>query len=220
MKNKKSIFIIIAVLIASIVMIYVDNFLRPSYFIKAVIKAVLFLGFPAIYSILFHDSFSQVRNLFVAKKGHLLKSLAMGAGIGALILCAYFCLRPFVDFAGVAASLDEENFIPIIIYVALCNSLLEEFFFRGFAFMLLKKEGNRKFAYVFSSALFAAYHTGVVDSWFGVGLFALMMVGLFIGGCIFNWLNESHEDIYSSWFVHMFINVGINIVGCILLDII
>lgn len=218
--NSKSIFIIISVLVASLAMICVDNFLRPSYCIKAIIKAILFLGFPAIYGVAFHDSFSQIRNLFVAKRGHLLKSLAMGVGIGTLILAAYFCLRPFVDFSGVAASLDKENFVPIIIYVALCNSLLEEFFFRGFAFMVLKNESNRKLAYVFSSVLFAAYHTGVVDGWFNIWLFALMMAGLVIGGCIFNWLNEKHEDIYSSWFVHMFVNVGINIVGCILLDII
>jgi hypothetical protein len=53
--------------------------------------------------------------------------------------------------------------------------------------------------------------------WFNIGLFALVLVGLAAGGAIFNYLNEKHESVYTSWFVHMFANFAINTIGFILL---
>ena len=52
-----------------------------------------------------------------------------------------------------------------------------------------------------------------------VGLYKLLLFGLIIGGCIFNYLNEKNDNIYVSWIVHMFINFGINTVGGILFGI-
>ena len=43
--------------------------------------------------------------------------------------------------------------------------------------------------------------------------------GLIVGGCIFNYLNEKNDNIYPSWFVHMFANFAINTVGFILFGI-
>ena len=44
------------------------------------------------------------------------------------------------------------------------------------------------------------------------------MVGLVIGGVIFNWLNEKLDTIYCSWLTHMFANFAINTIGFILLE--
>ena len=112
-----------------------------------------------------------------------------------------------------------ENFIYVSLYISLMNSFLEEFFFRGFGFITLKKYASREMAYLFSSSLFAVYHIGMLVGMFHFGALLLLMVGLIVGGCIFNFLNERNENIYPSWFVHMFANFAINTVGFILFGV-
>ena len=112
-----------------------------------------------------------------------------------------------------------DNFIYVSLYISLMNSFLEEFFFRGYGFITLKKYSNRLLAYVFSSSLFALYHVGMLIGMFNFGVLALLLLGLIVGGCIFNYLNESNDNIYPSWFVHMFANFAINTVGFILFGV-
>ena len=100
------------------------------------------------------------------------------------------------------------------------NSLLEEFFFRGFAFLTIKRLTSRTFAYIFSAAAFSIYHVAMMIGWFSPLVFGLVLIGLFAGGLIFNFLNEKSGTIYPSWFVHMFANFAINTVGFILFGII
>ena len=99
------------------------------------------------------------------------------------------------------------------------NSFLEEFFFRGYGFITLKKYTSRRFAYIFSSVIFAIYHVGMLVDMFNIWTSILLLVGLIIGGCIFNYLNEANDNIYPSWFVHMFANFAINTIGFILFGI-
>ena len=58
----------------------------------------------------------------------------------------------------------------------------------------------------------------MIAIWIIVGVL-LLLAGLVFGGCIFNYLNELNDNIYSSWFVHMFANFAINTVGLILFGI-
>ena len=139
---------------------------------------------------------------------------------------AYFFLGDYIDLNGIKESLTTgigvtaDNFVYVAIYISFVNSLLEEFFFRGYAFLMLKEESGRKFAYIFSSAMFALYHVGMTSGWFGAGIFALMMFGLFAGACIFSFLNEKCGNIYPSWLVHLCANLAINTIGFILFGII
>ena len=95
-------------------------------------------------------------------------------------------------------------------------SLLEELFFRGFAFGFLKDKLGKLGACAFSSALFALYHVGMTGGWFNIPMALLMMLGLFVGGCIFSMLNDRLSNIYGSYFVHMSANLAINSIGFIL----
>lgn len=56
----------------------------------------------------------------------------------------------------------------------------------------------------------------MMKGWFSIYLYIITLIGLFIGGLIFNYLNEKNENIYSSWLVHMFANFAINTIGFIL----
>jgi len=112
-----------------------------------------------------------------------------------------------------------DNFIWVAIYISIMNSFLEEFFFRGFGFITLKKYVNVRFAYFFSPVLFAIYHVGMLVGMFHPAVLALLMFGLIIGGLIFNALNDKLGNIYPSWFVHMAANFAINTIGFILFDV-
>lgn len=54
--------------------------------------------------------------------------------------------------------------------------------------------------------------------WFDITVFVLTLSALFIGGLIFNYLNEKFESIYISWLIHMFANFAINTIGFILFN--
>ena len=220
--NKKSVYIIASVFVFSVAVDLIDAVVQPNYFVKIPIKIIFFLALPLTFFIVNKKDFGEFKKLFVFKKRGILKSLLPGAAVYAVIMAAYFLLRDMIDFSRVTSSLTSgmgitaDNFIYVSMYISLMNSFLEEFFFRGYGFITLKKYTGRKSAYIFSSAVFAVYHIGMLIGMFDIGALALLMFGLIAGGCIFNYLNEKNENIYSSWFVHMFANFAINTVGMIL----
>lgn len=223
--NKKSAYIIASVFMFSVAVDLIDAVVQPNYFLKIPIKILFFLALPMSFFIVNKKEFKEFKKLFVFKKSGILKSLLLGLAVYAVIMSAYLLLRDIIDFSRVTSSLTSgmgitaDNFIYVSLYISLMNSFLEEFFFRGYGFITLKKYTGRKFAYIFSSAVFAVYHIGMLIGMFGIGALALLMFGLIAGGCIFNYLNEKNENIYSSWFVHMFANFAINTIGMILFGV-
>ena len=73
-------------------------------------------------------------------------------------------------------------------------------------------------AYFISAFAFSAYHIAMMIGWFALPVVLLALLGLFVGGIIFNYFNEKYENIYLSWLVHMFANFAINTVGFILFN--
>ena len=244
--KKKQVWIVIMVILACFCMGYVDAVLRPGYALKSVIKILLFMGLPLLYSRL--DPGFSFRGLFRSDRRGILTALAAGAGVYVLILGSYFVLKNFFDFSALTTALTaqtgvaKDNFLWVSIYISFVNSLLEEFFFRGFAFLALKRvmiqgTGNsasklpadkahvaagsgirsvRGIAYCFSAFAFAAYHIAMMLGWFAPAVTILALTGLFAGGLIFNRFDEPEGSIWLSWLVHMFSNFAINTVGFIL----
>jgi len=219
-KSSRKAWIITLVTIGCLSMAWVDAYLDANYLTKSIIKVVLFLLLPIGYSLTDHEV--SFKNLFRFTKKHLIISLIIGAGVYAFIIGAYFLIGPYFDFSNVTKQLqtdigvNSENFIFVALYISFANSLLEEFFFRGFAFITLKKAAGKRFAYIFSSGAFAFFHIAIMKSWFSTELFILLIAGLFTSGFIFNWLNDKSNNIYTSWLVHMFANFAINTVGFML----
>ena len=221
MKKRSTILVLIVTIICCLAMALVDGVLRPGYAIKSAIKIALFMLIPLIASRL--DRSVLYLQLLRPKKKGLLPAIALGIGIYVVILSGYFLVSPFFDFSQIAGALTDnagvtkENFLYVSLYISFANSFLEEFFFRGFVFTNLKQHSGRKLAYIFSAAAFSLYHVAMMIGWFSPALFLLVMVGLVIGGMIFNWLNEKLDTIYCSWLTHMLANFAINTIGFILL---
>ena len=225
--NKKSMFYVIGtVLFSTLVMCLVDGVISPPYLYKSIIKIVLFLLIPFAYFWLFKGKSEHLKQLFKPKKRNLILSLLLGLGVFTVVMLAYVLLGDYIDLSSIKESLTSgvgvtaDNFVYVAIYISFVNSLLEEFFFRGYAFLILKRECGRIFAYIFSSLTFAIYHVGMTSGWFNIFIYLLSMLGLFVGGSIFNYLNEKCESIYPSWLVHMCANFAINTIGFILFGII
>ena len=225
MYNKRSSVLITGtVILACVIMALVDALWQPVYAVKSVIKIVLFLALPVVYTST--DNRIKLKTLFKVNKNGFKTALILGISVYALILGGYLLLKDVFDFSSVTGALmdsvkvNANNFIYVSLYISFVNSLLEEFFFRGFAFLTLKKISSAKYAYIFSSVAFSIYHVAIMTGWFSIPLFLLIISGLFVGGLIFNYLNDKYSNIYVSWFVHMFANFAINTVGFMLFGIV
>ncbi|UNK19632.1 CPBP family intramembrane metalloprotease [Paenibacillus sp. N3/727] len=222
--RKNIISMVTMIVIGCIAMAYVDAVISPDYAVKSIIKIFIFLTLPLGYSLLSKDV--SFRPLFKFEKKGMRFSILLGLGVFVFILGSYFLIGPNFDFSHVTESLQSNigvnagNFMFVAIYISIVNSLLEEFFFRGFAFLTLKKLTGRKFAYIFSAGAFSVYHIAMMTSWFTVPLFILLIVSLFVAGLLFNWLNERNGNIYTSWMVHMSANLAINTIGFILFGLV
>ena len=224
-KRKTITSILIITFISIAVMSIIDGIINPGYLYKSAIKIIMFLFIPLVYTA--YDTKINLKDIFrVKSKRRLFTSIFLGLLVYIIILCAYLILKELIDLDSIKNILaknlkvNKDNFIYVALYISFINSLLEEFFFRGFIFLNLKKLIISKYAYIISALVFAIYHVAIMGSWFSPIIFLLAMAGLFIGGLIFNYLNESNENIYSSWLVHMMANFAINTIGFIMFDII
>lgn len=222
--KKKSILIISIVAIACIVMAIVDGIIQPPYVLKSFIKLIFFVMIPIIYMFTAKDK--TFKQSLIPNKKRLLFSILLGLGIYIFIVGGYFIIRTFVDFSNIVKSLGDKeeinktNFILVAIYISLVNSFCEELLFRGFAFITLKNNLSKKVAYIFSAFAFAIYHVAIMQNWFNPIIIILMILGLGIGAIILNRIDDGVDNIYPSWIIHIFANLGINTVGLILFLII
>lgn len=222
----KKLYIILSVIVFSLAVTFIDAVVRPPYFSKIPIKVIFFLALPMLFFVIWREEWDGFRKLFRFRKNGLWAAFLLGIAVFGVILGGYFLLRGVIDFSSVTSSLGKnmgitaKNFLWVALYISIMNSFLEEFFFRGFGFITLKKHMHKSFAYLFGPILFAVYHVGMLFGMFEPAALILLMFGLIVGGLIFNALNDKFGNIYPSWFVHMAANFAINTIGFILFGIV
>jgi uncharacterized protein len=212
------------VILVCLAMAYVEIVVAPGYAIKSGIKIGLFLGAPLLF--LITSKKISFQSLFPMKKGGWRFSVILAAVTFFGILGIYLIFGRWFDFSAVVPSLqgrlgiDGKNFIFIALYISFINSLLEEFFFRGFAFLSLLKTSGRKLAYGFSAMSFALYHVSIMNGWFSPLLMGLLIISLLLAGLLFNYIDEKEGSILPSWMVHISANFAINLIGFMILGVI
>lgn len=222
--GRRAAMVIVTVALCCAAMAAVDGVIRPPYAVKSAVKVLLFLLCPLACSLA--DRQLRLSSLLRPERKGLGTALAIGAGVFAVILGCFFALRGVVDFSGVVVALSGDtglsagNFLPRALYISIVNSLLEEFFFRGFAYLALRGCLPERAACLFSAFAFALYHVAMLIGWFSPAIFLLVMFGLAAGGVIFNLLDRRAGNIYTSWITHICANLAINTVGLILLGMI
>ena len=208
--KRKAFTIIFAMVLVCAVMAFMESVVQPGYAAKSCVKVLLFSA--AVFG-------CGVRGLF--RREGLGLGIVLGGAIFAVILGAFFLFRPFIDLNAIAGGLLEkegisrENFLWAALYISVVNSLLEELLFRGLGYLELRKFVPEPFAMVFSAAAFAAYHVAILDGWLNWWVYALCMLGLFLGGLIFNFLDR-RGGILPGWLAHAGANLAINTIGLIM----
>ncbi len=207
--------LLISIIIA-ICAIAAADLLISHFWLKTMVKVPIFFITPLLFAQKNSD-FKPFKLLTNNLKG-LKPALFLGISIFAAIMIFYAIAKSYFDAEQIIGALEQNlginksNFIIVALYVAIINSFLEEWFFRGFIFYKLKP-CSLKIAYIFSSLSFSLYHIAIMDGMFNLGINLIILFGLFIGGLIFNYLNQKYDNIYASWFCHSFANLAINAIG-------
>ncbi|MDF2521263.1 MAG: hypothetical protein K0R84_1891 [Clostridia bacterium] len=216
----KKAYIILASLAACILLYFIEQVLAVDYITKTAAKLILFLVIPYI-NLRFVKKSGIWDGLNLRRHGAstFRLGLILGAASFAIIIAAYFVLKGYIDFNGIVQELQSKskvtpsNFIIVGLYITFGNSLLEEFFFRGFIFLNLYNQGAKKLAYTYSSVLFGLYHIAIFKTWFNPLLIGLALFGLISVGIIFDWLDTKTENFINSWIVHILADSAIIIIG-------
>lgn len=220
-------YIILSSLLACAALYYVEQEIGVNYLIKTGIKLLMFILIPGIYYILTRDKNIYISsNTRAREKGSLLLGFLFGILFLIILLAAYYILQAFIDFKPIIGELETKlkitplNFIFVGIYITLCNSFIEEFFFRGFVFLGIYRAERSVSAYLYSSLLFALYHIMIFKSWFTPPLFLLALLGLFLVGLFFSWMDTKSRSFLNSWIAHMLADAGIILIGLKMFEII
>lgn len=208
-------------LISLTVMSYIEKVIAPPYLIKSVCKVALFLGAIIAYSLISKEKLTEIIHLKKMKKAGILYAGMIGAYAGIIIL--FLLLRNVIDLDNIRSSLlvkenlTRDNFIYVFTYIIICNSFLEEAFFRGFIFHLFDTLGYRKAGYIVGGLCFALYHIGMVSGWFNPLVFALCIGGLAVVGAILQAVCSYYDSLKASWLIHACANLAINTIGTIMI---
>ncbi len=213
MNKEKASGIIVLVIICCVFMALIETIIEPAYIVKSALKVAVFLLLPLVYAKITHTKLLD--EFFKIDKRGMMKLFVLGSFIYAVILGAYTLTKNFFDYASLVQSLSADqkvnsgSFIGVALYISICNSFLEEFFFRFVAFIRLSKYTARKIAYIFSSGMFAVYHIAMIGMSFPPLMLLLALIGLAIGGLLFDYVDSKNENIYHSWVIHMFADFAI-----------
>lgn len=205
------------VLLGCALMAWVEVGLRPIYPVKSAWKLLVLGGAVGVYLQLRRDQ-TPMKLFRRPSRRALVPAVLLAVGVFGLILGGCTLLAPWLDLSAVTGNLGTKEGItaatfPLAaVYITFVNSLLEEVFFRGFAFLALREAGNPQLAWGFSALAFALYHVAILDSWFQPALFLLLTAGLAGAGLLFNWLDRE-GTIWPAWLVHMGANLAINTIG-------
>lgn len=212
---------IIAWVIAGILLVSLVDLTKADYVFKAFLKVTVFIAIPIIYNF---NATNKPHLTFLTFKGVALKpSLITGILLYLVILATYLIVGSFVDFSAITIIMKKTIganltlFIFVSVYISLINSFVEEFFFRGFAFINLKKTTSHRFAIIFSSFAFGLYHITLIYGLFPLPIYLFSLCAITFSGLLFNLFDDRENSIYPSWIIHGFANLAFNTIGMILL---
>jgi membrane protease YdiL (CAAX protease family) len=156
--------------------------------------------------------------------------LVIGGLLGLAIVAAMFAayhlwLKSSNSFDAAAAEIREKvkgfgidstvKFAALGLFYAALHSLLEEYYWRWFAFAQLRRVIQPVPAIAISAIGFMAHHVIVLSVFFGWGTFLslFLSLGVAVGGVLWAWLYDHTRSLYGPWLSHALVDAGIFLVG-------
>lgn len=199
--------------LALTLLLVIEQVLEIPYFWKTIMKILIFLAVPLFLMKIIKFSFLRLKK---TEKRSTILAFILGILVMITVLVSFFMLQNHINIETILSDLESRVGITsavfpfVAIYILLGNSFLEEFFFRG---LLVDMYKESKLKWVLPSFLFAIYHIAIFLPWFDWPILLTAVGGLFIGGLIFQWINEESGTIYPSWIIHICGDIGVLLIG-------
>lgn len=162
-----------------------------------------------------------------------LRGMALGIGFGVIVAVGMLALYyGWLKHSSLASGTPEkvrgklrelgfdsvEGFVLLASFIAIGHSLLEEYYWRWFAFGQLKRFVPFSLAVVVSSLGFMLHHIIVLAVYFpGMKAFTMVVIPFSLcvatGGGIWAWIYDRTGSFYAAWASHCLIDATIMIVG-------
>lgn len=213
--KRKAIKIVTVIVLSCLMMAFVERVVQPGYLFKSVLKLTIFA-----FGVFLCGGMQGL-----LRRDGIMHGVILGSVIYGTVLGAFLLFRSFIDLKSIAAGLldkegvTKDNFLWVALYISVVNSFLEELLFRGLAHLHLRRYVPEWFAMLFSAAAFSVYHVAILTGWFVWWVYGLCLLGLFLGGMIFNLLDRN-GGILPSWMAHAGANLAINTIGLIMFGLI
>jgi membrane protease YdiL (CAAX protease family) len=172
---------------------------------------IFFLIPPLIYCRI--EGIHVFRDIFILKNWRKYLSVAVGLGVLALLIFwgAYFSLRGLLKIdedlivrsTAAQFGVTKHNVLFVAPITIFLNSLLEEFFYRGFSFGLLVKQ-NRWLAYLLPAAVFTTQHMLFIYQWATPIKLIIAVVALFVFALVLQKTYEKSQSLVTPWVIHIF----------------
>ena len=221
--NYKKWLLVLLIVFPPILIVFSRQFGEMNYFVSSIYKLVFFV--PLVYRMFFYKrSFKRsVTEGFKWKqfKRNFLPTLGLSVLFAGIFLSAFLIFKGYLNFDSMIYNLkelvgvDKSNILYIGAYVIFLNSVLEEYFWRGFMFKELKSVGAVT-AYVLTGLGFALHHVMLIYAWFSWPYIIVMALGLAGFGMVMNWVYERY-GLFSCWFIHLVQDVVMVSIGFSLL---
>tara|TARA_Y100000310_G_C20586486_1_gene765688 strand:+ start:368 stop:910 length:543 start_codon:yes stop_codon:yes gene_type:complete len=146
-------------------------------------------------------------------KKNLLKSTLIAAVFATIYASSFLFLGEFLNLKTIAselgrsAAINTSNILVIGAYIILINSLLEEFFWRGFVFKELSAVTSLWLAHLISGIAFALHHVMFYYNWFNPAWVVLFSVALTLFTLFMNTIVKKYRDLYTCWYIHAIVDV-------------
>ena len=154
------------------------------------------------------------------KESHHWKTLPLGVLVGAGIVGLMFLLMQTSLGAQVKSSattmreavgefgLTQSNYWLFAVFLSVCHSLLEEYYWRWFVFGGLHQMVSPGWAHILAGTAFMGHHIIVLLQYFPVPLTLFLSLMIGVGGVIWSWMYLRQGSLLGAWIAHMIVDFG------------
>ncbi|MFK5921080.1 MAG: type II CAAX endopeptidase family protein [Verrucomicrobiota bacterium] len=101
-----------------------------------------------------------------------------------------------------------KHYIEFSIFISLFNSLIEECYWRWFAYGTLRRLMPRTWAHILAALAFSAHHIVVVSQFFPLSFALFVGFSVGVGGLIWSLMYQKYNTILGPWVCHIIIDAG------------
>ena len=208
------------ILIGCALMALIDAMSWP-YPLKAIFKMTLFIGIPWGWSRQ-HPDWPKTP-LSGLNRSVIWRLVGLAVIEVTVLTVVMGWVMPYLDTSLLEGILRQNFegrpvvFFGVTLYIVLINAFLEEWYFRGFAFLRIQNAFPKPWALVFSALLFSAYHLALMAGLFPLPLYLVFVIGLAGVGALFNVIDHRFQSLWPSFVIHASANLAMNLMAMRLL---